>query len=43
MKYQELLYYKYTTIEVPEAFAKEHLAFCKSLNLNGRILVATEG
>lgn len=43
MKYQVLLYYKYTTIEDPEAFAKEHLAFCKSLNLKGRILVATEG
>ena len=27
MKYQVLLYYKYTTIEDPEAFAKEHLAF----------------
>lgn len=43
MKYQVLLYYKYTTIENPEEFAKEHLAFCKSLNLKGRILVANEG
>ncbi len=43
MDYRVLLYYKYTTIENPEEFAKEHLAFCKSLNLKGRILVATEG
>lgn len=43
MDYQVLLYYNYTTIEDPEQFAKEHLAFCKSLNLKGRILVAKEG
>lgn len=43
MDYRVLLYYKYTTIENPEEFAKEHLAFCKSLNLKGRILVAAEG
>ncbi|MBL1229077.1 rhodanese-related sulfurtransferase [Enterococcus sp. BWB1-3] len=43
MKYQVVLYYQYTTIEDPEQFAKEHLAFCKSLNLKGRILVAREG
>jgi len=43
MNYQVLLYYKYTLIEDPEFFAKEHLAFCKSLGLKGRILVATEG
>lgn len=27
MDYQVLLYYNYTTIEDPEQFAKEHLAF----------------
>ncbi|MGM0124109.1 UPF0176 protein [Enterococcus sp. AZ194] len=43
MDYRVLLYYNYTTIEDPEAFAKEHLAFCKSLDLKGRILVANEG
>ncbi|MDA9472771.1 oxygen-dependent tRNA uridine(34) hydroxylase TrhO [Enterococcus sp. 5H] len=43
MDYRVLLYYKYTTIENPEEFAKDHLAFCNSLNLKGRILVATEG
>lgn len=41
--YQVLLYYLYVPIEDPESFAKEHLAFCKSLNLKGRILVANEG
>lgn len=43
MAYQVLLYYKYTTITDPEAFAKEHFALCQSLNLKGRILVAKEG
>ena len=43
MNYQVLLYYNYTTITDPEEFAKDHLAFCKSLNLKGRILVAHEG
>ncbi len=38
-----LLYYKYVTIEDPEAFAKEHLAYCKKLGVKGRILVAREG
>lgn len=33
----------YTTIENPEEFAAEHLAFCNSLELKGRILVAKEG
>lgn len=43
MDYRILLYYHYTTIEEPEVFVKEHLAFCKSLDLKGRILVANEG
>ena len=43
MDYQVLLFYNYTPIEDPETFAKEHLAFCRSLNLKGRILVAGEG
>ncbi len=43
MDYQVLLYYNYTKIENAEEFAKEHLAYCKSLNLKGRILVAEEG
>ncbi|TQS76472.1 rhodanese-related sulfurtransferase [Ornithinibacillus gellani] len=41
--YQVLLYYNYVHIEDPEAFATEHLQFCKDLELKGRILVAHEG
>lgn len=42
-KYQVLLYYNYVHIDEPESYAQEHLAFCKSLGLKGRILVAEEG
>ncbi|MGB4776384.1 MAG: rhodanese-related sulfurtransferase [Daejeonella sp.] len=42
-KYQTLLYYCYSTIENAEQFAVDHLQFCKSLNLVGRIIVANEG
>ncbi|MFS0620945.1 rhodanese-related sulfurtransferase [Priestia megaterium] len=41
--YQVLLYYLYTPIENPEEFTVEHLAFCKELELKGRILIAAEG
>jgi UPF0176 protein len=41
--YRILLYYNYVTIENPEEFAAQHLAFCKELGLKGRILVANEG
>ncbi|MYL35143.1 rhodanese-related sulfurtransferase [Pontibacillus yanchengensis] len=41
--YQVLLYYKYVTMEDPEQFAQDHLEFCNSLGLKGRILVASEG
>ncbi|MGT0202534.1 hypothetical protein ACVNPX_10865 [Staphylococcus aureus] len=43
MNYQVLLYYKYMTIDDPEQFAQDHLAFCKAHHLKGRILVSTEG
>lgn len=43
MDYRILLYYHYTAIENPEMFANEHLAYCKSIGLKGRILVASEG
>lgn len=43
MNYRVLLYYYYTTIEDPAAFAVEHLQACENLNLKGRILVASEG
>ncbi len=42
-KYQTLLYYCYSRIEDAEQFASNHLQFCKSLNLVGRIIVADEG
>ena len=38
-----LLYYKYVPIENAENYAKEHLTFCKSIGLKGRILIADEG
>lgn len=43
MNYRVLLYYQYVPFEDPEAFALEHLAYCKALGLKGRILVAPEG
>ena len=43
MEYQVLLYYHYTKIEDPVAFAEKHLADCKEIGLLGRILVAHEG
>jgi UPF0176 protein len=41
--YQTLLYYCYSPIVEAEQFAIDHLSFCKSLNLTGRIIVAEEG
>ncbi len=41
--YQTLLYYCYSHIEDAERFAAEHLQFCRSLGLVGRIIVADEG
>jgi len=42
-KFQTLLYYCYSPIENAEQFAADHLKFCQSLNLVGRIIVADEG
>lgn len=42
-KYNTLLYYCYSTINDAEQFAADHLNFCKSLGLVGRIIVADEG
>lgn len=41
--FQILLYYNYVHIENPESFTEEHLEFCKSLELKGRVLIAEEG
>ncbi|WP_139922392.1 rhodanese-related sulfurtransferase [Hymenobacter sp. DG01] len=43
MDYLVLLYYCYTPIENPEQFREEHHRLCLSLNLLGRIIVASEG
>jgi len=43
MRYQVLLYYKYTTIRSPERFAAEHRVVCEKLGLKGRIIIAKEG
>lgn len=42
-KYNILLYYCYATIADPEKFREEHHLFCLSLNLKGRIIIASEG
>ncbi|MGV3763805.1 oxygen-dependent tRNA uridine(34) hydroxylase TrhO [Parapedobacter sp.] len=42
-KYLTLLYYCYSPIDDAEQFAADHLRFCKSLGLVGRIIVADEG
>ncbi len=41
--YRVLLYYLYTDIKDPEERAQQHLEYCKSLGLKGRILIAAEG
>lgn len=43
MKTRVLLYYKYVPIENAVEYTQEHLAFCKSIGLKGRILIANEG
>jgi UPF0176 protein len=42
-KYQVLLFYKYVEITDPEKLKMEIKAFCDSLQLKGRILIAEEG
>jgi UPF0176 protein len=41
--YEILLYYCYARIENAEQYAADHLSFCKSIGLVGRIIVADEG
>lgn len=41
--YRILLYYLYTKIENPEKYTEQHLKFCKSLGVLGRIIIAGEG
>lgn len=42
-KYLVIAYYNYTRIDDPEAFTAQHLAYCKSIGLRGRIYIAQEG
>jgi UPF0176 protein len=42
-KFKTLLYYCYSPIAEAAQFADDHLKFCKSLGLVGRIIVADEG
>jgi UPF0176 protein len=41
--YKVLSFYKYVTVEDPESFAKEHLNWCLSKELKGKIYIAEEG
>lgn len=41
--FRTILYYKYVSLPEAEAFAQQHLDFCKRLGLVGRIIVADEG
>jgi UPF0176 protein len=41
--YKILLYYIYSKIDDPETMANEHLKYCESLGVKGRIIFAKEG
>lgn len=41
--YQTLLYYCYSRIQDAEQYTADHLKFCKSIGLTGRIIIADEG
>lgn len=41
--YQTLLYYCYSHIQDGEQYTANHLKFCKSVGLTGRIIIADEG
>lgn len=43
MKYQVLLFYRYTPIEDTAAFHKSYKALCEKYNLKGRTIIAEEG
>ncbi|NUU62516.1 oxygen-dependent tRNA uridine(34) hydroxylase TrhO [Paenibacillus agri] len=42
-EYAILLYYKFVKVPDAEQFAQEHLAYCKELDVKGRILISEEG
>jgi UPF0176 protein len=43
LNYLLLAYYHYTKLEDAETFAAQHLVYCKSLKIRGRIYIAQEG
>lgn len=43
MKYEVILYYKFSKIENAESFCKEHKAFLKDLGVKGRVYISDEG
>ena len=43
MKYEVLLFYKYTTIDNPSQVRENQRALCARLGLMGRIIVASNG
>jgi UPF0176 protein len=43
MSYPVILFYKYVAIRDADAFAANQRALCQSLQLKGRVLIATEG
>lgn len=38
-----ILFYKFVEVENPEKFRKNHLDFCKTLGVKGKVLIAKEG
>ncbi len=43
MKYEIILYYKYTPVENPKLLTEEQKRICAKLSLKGRVIVASEG
>ena len=43
MTHQIILFYRYVTIEDPQAFMERERAVCEVLGLTGRVIIATEG
>lgn len=41
--YEVILYYKFSTVEDPEMFCKEHKRYLKKLGVKGRVYIGSEG
>lgn len=42
-EFKILLFYKYVTVDDPEAFMTEHLEWCNEHEINGRVFISKEG